>query len=105
MGARIRNGYFPYARGRTGIEPSPLAPPFEMLHPDLQALFVRCFEEGHRNRSVRPRVKDWLEALEGPEGAEGAEDALQQCGQNEQHYYWVHWSGCPWCERQQALGG
>jgi DNA-binding helix-hairpin-helix protein with protein kinase domain len=99
MGARIRNGYFPYARGRTGIEPSPLAPPFEMLHPDLQALFVRCFEEGHRNRSVRPRVEDWLEALE------GAEDALQQCGQNEQHYYWVHWSGCPWCARQQALGG
>ena len=99
MGARIRNGYFPYARGRTGIEPSPLAPPFEMLHPDLQALFVRCFAEGHRNRSVRPRVEDWLEALE------GAEDALQQCGQNEQHYYWVHWSGCPWCARQQALGG
>jgi WD40 repeat protein len=99
MGARIRNGYFPYARGRTGIKPSPLAPPFEMLHPDLQALFVRCFEEGHRNRSVRPRVEDWLEALE------GAEDALQQCGQNEQHYYWVHWSGCPWCARQQALGG
>ena len=99
MGARIRNGYFPYARSRTGIEPSPLAPPFEMLHPDLQALFVRCFAEGHRNRSVRPRVEDWLEALE------GAEDALQQCGQNEQHYYWVHWSGCPWCARQQALGG
>jgi serine/threonine protein kinase len=99
MGARIRNGYFPYARGRTGIEPSPLAPPFEMLHPDLQALFVRCFAEGHRNRRVRPRVEDWLEALE------GAEDALQQCGQNEQHYYWVHWSGCPWCARQQALGG
>jgi WD40 repeat protein len=99
LGARIRNGYFPYARGRTGIEPSPLAPPFEMLHPNLQALFVRCFAEGHRNRSVRPRVEDWLEALE------GAEDALQQCGQNEQHYYWVHWSGCPWCARQQALGG
>jgi sugar lactone lactonase YvrE len=99
LGARIRNGYFPYARGRTGIEPSPLAPPFEMLHPDLQALFVRCFAEGHRNRRVRPQVEDWLEALE------GAEDALQQCGQNEQHYYWVHWSGCPWCARQQALGG
>ncbi len=99
LGARIRNGYFPYARGRTGIEPSPLAPPFEMLHPDLQALFVRCFEEGHRNRSVRPRVEDWLEALE------GAEDALQQCGRNEQHYYWGHLAGCPWCARQQALGG
>jgi serine/threonine protein kinase len=99
LGARIRNGYFPYARGRTGIEPSPLAPPFEMLHPDLQALFVRCFEEGHRNRRVRPRVEDWLAALE------GAEDALQQCGQNEQHYYWGHLAGCPWCARQQALGG
>jgi hypothetical protein len=99
LGARIRNGYFPYARGRTGIEPSPLAPPFEMLHPDLRALFVRCFAEGHRNRRVRPRVEDWLEALERAEGA------LQQCGQNEQHYYWVHWSGCPWCARQQALGG
>jgi WD40 repeat protein/serine/threonine protein kinase len=99
LGARIRQGYFPYARSRTGIEPSPLAPPFEMLHPDLQALFVRCFEEGHRNRSVRPRVEDWLAALE------GAEDALQQCGRNEQHYYWGHLAGCPWCARQQALGG
>jgi WD40 repeat protein len=99
LGARIRNGYFPYARGRTGMEPSPLAPPFEMLHPDLQALFVRCFAEGHRNRRVRPRVEDWLKALE------GAEDALQQCGRNEQHYYWGHLAGCPWCARQQALGG
>jgi WD40 repeat protein len=99
VSVRIRQGYFPYARSRTGIEPSPLAPPFEMLHPDLQALFVRCFEEGHRNRSVRPRVEDWLAALE------GAEDALQQCGQNEQHYYWGHLAGCPWCARQQALGG
>jgi WD40 repeat protein len=99
ISVRIRQGYFPYARGRTEIEPSPHAPPFEMLHPDLQALFMLCFEEGHRNRIVRPRVEDWLEALE------GAEDALQQCGQNEQHYYWVHWSGCPWCARQQALGG
>jgi WD40 repeat protein len=99
LGARIRNGYFPYARGRTGIEPSPLAPPFEMLHPDLQALFVRCFAEGHRNRRVRPRVEDWLEALE------GAEDALQQCGRNEQHYYWGHLADCSWCARQQALGG
>jgi WD40 repeat protein len=99
VSVRIRQGYFPYARSRTEIEPSPLAPPFEMLHPDLQALFVRCFEEGHRNRRVRPRVEDWLDALVRVEGA------LQQCGRNEQHYYWGHLAGCPWCARQQALGG
>jgi len=96
---RIRQGYFPYARSRGEIVPPPGAPPFKMLHPDIQVLFLRCFDDGHRNRSVRPRVDDWLRALK------AAEDELCQCDQNPQHYYWRHLQNCPWCKRREKLRG
>ena len=100
ISSRIEKGYFPYACRSTPIKPSPLAPPFEMLHPKIRALFLRCFEEGYRDRSIRPRVEDWLSALD------EVEALLQQCGQNEQHYYWAHMQSCPWCERKKnKLGG
>ena len=96
---RIRKGYFPYANSYSIIVPPPPAPPFEMLHPDIQVLFLRCFDDGHRNRSVRPRVDDWLRALK------AAEDELCQCDQNPQHYYWRHLQNCPWCKRREKLRG
>jgi DNA-binding helix-hairpin-helix protein with protein kinase domain len=97
--ARIAAGHFPHAPSAGApYSPMPAAPPFEILHPGLQALFARCFVDGHRNPAARPEAAEWLAALE------AAED-MAVCRGNEQHYYAKHLAACPWCERAARLGG
>jgi DNA-binding helix-hairpin-helix protein with protein kinase domain len=98
--ARIAAGHFTYSKKRkVPYLPTPIAPPWEMLHPRLQELFVQCFEDGHYARQQRPHAQAWLSAL-----AE-AEDSLTTCSANPQHSYSNHLHSCPWCERAVRLGG
>jgi DNA-binding helix-hairpin-helix protein with protein kinase domain len=98
--ARIASGHFTYSQKRyVPYLPTPIAPPWEILHPSLQELFVRCFEEGHSNPQLRPNAQTWLSAI-----AE-AEDSLITCTTNPQHRYNNHNRSCPWCERTVRLGG
>lgn len=97
--ARIRSGHFPTGTKRIPYRPMPAAPPFEMLHPRLQQMFVRCFEEGHGNPGARPDAKTWVSAIR------EAEDALVTCSKNSQHKYGNHLSRCPWCDRAKLLKG
>jgi len=97
--ARISAGHFPYARRATPYRPMRLAPPFEILHPALRDLFLRCFEDGHHRPSLRPNVSTWIETLS------EAEAALAVCPVNDQHRYGSHLSICPWCQRRDLLGG
>ncbi|MEH2072460.1 MAG: tetratricopeptide repeat protein [Nostoc sp.] len=98
--ARIAAGHFTYSqKRRVPYLPTPIAPPWEILHPSLQELFVRCFEDGHNNPQVRPSAQTWLSAI-----AE-AEDSLITCTTNPQHRYNNHLDLCPWCERTVRLGG
>lgn len=98
--ARIAAGHFAYSRGRSvPYIPSPIAPPFEILHPTLQQLFVRCFEKGHKNPEMRPNAQTWQAALK------EVETALITCSTNERHLYGNHLNACPWCERAVKLGG
>lgn len=62
MGERIARGYFPYGKRRLQRCP-PAAPPYEILHPKLQAMFIRCFEDGHSMPSARPSAAEWKSAL------------------------------------------
>ncbi|MEA2176611.1 MAG: hypothetical protein QOD00_4203 [Blastocatellia bacterium] len=87
-------GYFPYG-GHPLINPSPLAPPFEMLHPQLQKLFRQCFVDGHADPRQRPDAHTWYQALK------ASERALITCSRNQQHYYFKHYTHCPWCARAQ----
>lgn len=97
---RIGAGHFPYGAGRrVPYRPSPVAPPFELLHPTLQRLFVQCFVEGHSQPQARPDAQTWQTALR------EAEEALVTCPANDQHRYGNHLSSCPWCERARRLGG
>ena len=89
---RIISGDFPYAAG-SRLRPMPIAPPFEILHSDLRALFLRCFVDGHSDPRARPTAKEWQQALS------KAAQELQCCKVNEQHYYGAHMGACPWCER------
>jgi DNA-binding helix-hairpin-helix protein with protein kinase domain len=98
--ARIASGHFTYSQKRqVPYLPTPIAPRWEMLHPALQALFLRCFEDGHHDPEMRPNAQAWLSAI-----AE-AEDALITCTANSQHRYSNHLHSCPWCERTLRLGG
>ncbi|MEC4817471.1 MAG: tetratricopeptide repeat protein [Scytonema sp. PMC 1069.18] len=97
---RIAQGHFTYSqKKRVPYLPTPIAPPWEILHPSLQDLFIRCFEDGHTNPSLRPSAQTWLLAL-----AE-AENSLVTCTSNPQHRYSSHLDKCPWCERTLRLGG
>src|SRR5205807_3008042 len=75
MAERIAAGRFPHRPPRAALfflrrraagprRPNPLAPPFEILHPELRRLFVRCFVAGHRRPRARPGAQEWQRALE-----------------------------------------
>ncbi|MDM9381008.1 tetratricopeptide repeat protein [Chlorogloeopsis sp. ULAP01] len=98
--ARIASGHFTYSKNHSvPYIPTPIAPAWKILHPSLQDLFVRCFEEGHNNPLLRPSAQTWALAL-----AE-AEESLMNCEVNPQHRYSNHLQSCPWCERALRLGG
>jgi DNA-binding helix-hairpin-helix protein with protein kinase domain len=98
--ARIAAGHFTYSQQRrVPYSPTPIAPPWEILHPSLQELFLRCFEDGHNNPLLRPNAQTWLLTL-----AE-AEESLVACDVNPQHRHSKHLHSCPWCERTLRLGG
>ncbi len=98
--ARIANGHFTYShKQRVPYIPTPIAPSWEILHPSIQEMFVRCFEDGHNNPSVRPSAQSWLSVLT------EVENSLVTCAANPQHRYSNHLDKCPWCERRLQLGG
>lgn len=97
--ARIMRGEFTYGTRPVPYRVMPAAPPFRNLHPRVQELFIRCFEEGHSNPQARPDAEAWVTALQ------ASEDALAECAVNEQHRYSNHLTTCPWCERTQRLRG
>ena len=88
----IPRGYFPF-EGHPDVAPPPLAPPFRMLHPEIQTLFRRCFVAGHTDPEQRPDADTWYQTLK------EAENCLLTCDSNPQHLYFSHNSRCYWCER------
>lgn len=96
---RIAAGHFPYGTRRVPYRPMPVAPKFELLSPQLQRLFVRCFEDGHTDPDARPDARTWVQALE------EAEQSLVMCATNPQHRYGYHLHSCPWCDRAGQLNG
>lgn len=92
---RIAAGHFPY-----GASPGPYrpgkrtAPPFEMLPPTLQRLFLQCFETGHADPTARPSAQEWQTELD------AACNTLKVCSDNPHHFYSDHLEACPWCARR-----
>ena len=97
---RILSGHFTYSQKKqVPYLPTPISPGWDLLHPSLQDLFVRCFEDGHDNPRLRPNAQTWLSALA------AVEESLLTCAANPQHLYHNHLDKCPWCERTRRLGG
>ena len=97
---RILAGHFAYYQAREmPYQPSPLAPPWELLHPWLQQAFMECFIEGHNQPGARYGALAWARLLD-----QVAREVIY-CKVNGQHVYWPHVKNCPWCARKARLGG
>lgn len=99
IATRIQRGWFPYGGVQGEFRPPPSAPDFEMLDPEIRALFLACFVDGYTTPGRRPTALTWMQALESAEGR------LRACRRNRQHRYGKHLKSCPWCARAQKLGG
>jgi len=97
---QIKSGHFTYCRQRkVPYNPSRLAPPFGILHPELWELFIKCFEEGHNNPGARPDAMTWQNGLN------RSISELKTCSANAQHRFGSHLTACPWCQRKTELKG
>ncbi len=93
----IKEGIFPYQQhnASSDIQPPPKAPPFTHLDPGLQAFFIRCFVDGHKNPSQRPTAREWRGVLQ------KAEQTLVVCQRDTTHIYSSHLVICPFCPKEQ----
>ena len=97
LGEKIAQGHWVY--GKTSkVKPIPRTISLDIIHPQLQALFRRCFNDGHRNPNARPSASEWQNTLE------VAIKDLQKCSvAGEQHYYARTYGRCYWCERKAKI--
>ena len=92
----IRRGLWPFS-GDKLVVPSNTTIPLNILHRDLHALFLRCFNEGHKFPQKRPTAKEWCDTLE------AARKEVIRCGKVDNHYYSRRYGKCYWCERFSDL--
>lgn len=93
----IKQGIWLYSKN-SFLQPSPSTIPLDIVHPSLKKLFLKCFNDGHKNPGIRPSAKDWLKALEIATGK------LKQCNLQKNHIYSQTYGKCYWCERKANLG-
>lgn len=93
----LRRGFWPYASNSL-IKAGPFTIPLEIVHPEIQRCFLRCFNEGHTNPSLRPTAREWRKALS------VAVEHLTVCGKVDSHYYSTLYGRCYWCDRKLHKG-
>jgi DNA-binding helix-hairpin-helix protein with protein kinase domain len=92
----LRQGYWSYAP-HSLIQPGPLTIPLDIVHPELQKCFLRCFNGGHTEPSLRPMPSDWVIALK------AARTELVACKRVKNHWYSKTYTKCYWCDRKANL--
>lgn len=93
----IRQGFWPYAPNSL-IQSGPGTIPLDIVHPEIQRCFLRCFNDGHTKPHLRPTAGEWYKALE------VAIADLAECDQITNHYYSKSYGKCYWCDRAVQLG-
>ena len=69
--------------------------PLDAFPNDIQNLFTRAFDEGHRDPSKRPTAKEWDAVLT------SYHSNLKQCSTNPMHHHYKGLQTCPYCEADQ----
>lgn len=93
----IRQGLWLYAPNRL-MQPVERTITLEIVHPEVQRCFLRCFNDGYKNSDLRPTAGDWVKALR------HAVNELTICGKVDSHYYSQTYGKCYWCDRSTKLG-
>ena len=93
----IRRGLWLYAPNNL-IQPVERTIPLEIVHPEVQRCFLKCFNDGYQNPNLRPTAEDWVKALR------LAVNELTICGKVDSHYYSRTYGKCYWCDRSTKLG-
>jgi DNA-binding helix-hairpin-helix protein with protein kinase domain len=93
----IKQGYW-YGGHNSPIRATKTTIPLYVVHPELEQLFLKCFNEGHIKPHLRPTALDWHNALE------VAVNQLTSCNQVDSHHYSKTYGECYWCERAADLG-
>jgi serine/threonine protein kinase len=81
------------------LRPAKNSIPLNIIHPELQKLFYKCFNDGHSKPNARPSAADWETALR------QAISELTQCSVESGHHYAKSYGKCYWCERKRQLNG
>ena len=96
--SKIKRGHFPYTMRGRDIAPPNHAPPYEILHPELQRYFERCFVAGHGDPKARPTAREWHELFR------KLERRFVVCPDNPNHCFLNHLRSCPWCDLKKKNG-
>lgn len=86
----VQRGLWAYAPDMS-IQPLEILP-LDIVHPQLQQSFLKCFNDGHRNPNIRPTASYWVRVLK------VAINELTLCGKFDNHYYSQNYGKCYWCE-------
>ncbi|MBD2777611.1 tetratricopeptide repeat protein [Iningainema tapete] len=93
----LRRGFWAYASNSL-IQPGPHTIPLNVVHPEIQQCFLRCFNDGQTQPDLRPTAQEWKKALE------VARNQLIACSSVDSHFYSQSYGRCYWCERASNLG-
>ncbi len=93
----IEQGLWMYGSS-SKLRPGKFSMPLNIIHPELQQLFRKCFNDGHNKPDARPSAADWQKAL----GVAISE--LTQCSVESGHHYAKSYGKCYWCEKKRQLG-
>ncbi|GET42145.1 WD-40 repeat protein [Microseira wollei NIES-4236] len=88
----ISKGYWLHGRNNNKLRHPKDIIPIEVVHPEIQDCFYRCFDDGYKKPSLRPTARDWFFALE------KALADLKTCDKEPNHFYSNTYSKCYWCE-------
>ena len=94
----IRAGAYAHDPKSTVMRPPPSALSIELLPPEVVAMFIRAFVDGHRDPQRRPSAAEWKQSLG------RCESTLTTCSKSALHVFPRHVASCPWCTRTSQLG-
>lgn len=73
-------------------------PPSTLSLSELSPLTAELFEKTFSKTLVRPKARDWVDALE------AMSKNLKKCKNNSSHYFYSNLLSCAWCDIESRLG-